>query len=87
MLQLSREGASVNLADIVGYRLDVARCVALPSLHRLLDDTPFRPADATALLLVNERPGCDHTQRLARTGFQPSVGMKVPTRGLKLVRW
>jgi len=49
----------MKLAGILGYQLDMARCAALRSLHRLLADNPFRPADTTALLLIREHPGCD----------------------------
>ncbi|KRA83584.1 hypothetical protein ASD76_06005 [Altererythrobacter sp. Root672] len=70
----------VKLADIVGYRLDMARCAALRSLHRLLDDTTFRPADTTALLLIKERPGCDQTMLGRALAGNRSVGMKVATR-------
>ena len=70
----------MRLADIVGYRLDMARCAALRSVHRLLDDTPFRPADTTALLLVRERPGCDQTALGRALAGNRSVGMKVAAR-------
>lgn len=49
----------MTLNDIVGYRLDMARCAALRSVHRLLAFTGFRPADTTALLTIRDRPGCD----------------------------
>jgi DNA-binding MarR family transcriptional regulator len=70
----------VKLADIVGYRLDMTRCAALRSLHRLLDATTFRPADTTALLLIKERPGCDQTMLGRALAGNRSVGMKVATR-------
>lgn len=70
----------MTLDDIVGYRLDMARCAALRSLHRLLDGTPFRPADTTALLLVRERPGCDQTALGRALAGNRSVGMKVAAR-------
>jgi len=70
----------VQLADIIGYRLDMARCAALRSIHRLLADTPFRPADTTALLLVSERPGCDQTELGRALAGNRSVGMKVAAR-------
>ncbi len=70
----------MKLAEIIGYRLDMARCAALRSVHRLLDDTPFRPADTTALLLVRERPGCDQTTLGRALAGNRSVGMKVATR-------
>jgi DNA-binding MarR family transcriptional regulator len=70
----------VELAEIVGYRLDMARCAALRSLHRLLDDTSYRPADTTALLLVKEQPGCDQTTLGRALAANRSVGMKVATR-------
>jgi DNA-binding MarR family transcriptional regulator len=70
----------VKLSEIVGYRLDMARCAALRSVHRLLADTPFRPADTTALLLVKERPGCDQTELGHALAANRSVGMKVATR-------
>jgi DNA-binding MarR family transcriptional regulator len=70
----------VKLADIVGYRLDMARCAALRGIHRLLDDTSYRPADTTALLLVKERPGCDQTELGRALAANRSVGMKVATR-------
>ena len=71
---------SVKLNDIVGYRLDMARCAALRSLHRILDDTPFRPADTTALLLVREQPGCDQTTLGRALAGNRSVGMKLAAR-------
>jgi DNA-binding MarR family transcriptional regulator len=70
----------VTLDEIVGYRLDMARCAALRSVHRLLADTPFRPADTTALLLVRERPGCDQTTLGRALAGNRSVGMKVAAR-------
>ena len=70
----------MQLADIIGYRLDMARCAALRSIHRLLADTPFRPADTTALLLVSERPGCDQTELGRALAGNRSVGMKVAAR-------
>jgi DNA-binding MarR family transcriptional regulator len=70
----------VKLNDIVGYRLDMARCAALRSLHRILDDTPFRPADTTALLLVREQPGCDQTTLGKALAGNRSVGMKLAAR-------
>jgi DNA-binding MarR family transcriptional regulator len=70
----------VKLAEIVGYRLDMARCAALRSVHRLLADSGFRPADTTALLLVKERPGCDQTELGQALAGNRSVGMKVATR-------
>ena len=70
----------MKLGDIVGYRLDMARCAALRSLHRLLDETPYRPADTTALLLAKERPGCDQTMLGRALAGNRSVGMKVATR-------
>jgi DNA-binding MarR family transcriptional regulator len=80
-LQLHEEGMdSVKLAEIVGYRLDMARCAALRSVHRLLADTGFRPADTTALLLIKERPGCDQTELGHALAGNRSVGMKVATR-------
>ncbi len=70
----------MKLADIIGYQLDMARCAALRSLHRLLADLPFRPADTTALLLVRERPGCDQTTLGRMLAGNRSVGMKVASR-------
>jgi len=70
----------VQLAEIIGYRLDMARCAGLRCLHALLADTPFRPADTTALLLVRERPGCDQTELGHALAGNRSVGMKVATR-------
>src|SRR5687768_2671982 len=58
----------------------MARCAALRSVYRLLDDTPFRPADTTALLLVRERPGCDQTTLGRSLAGNRSVGMKVAAR-------
>lgn len=72
--------ARVKLDDIVGYRLDMARCAALRSIHRLLDDTTFRPADTTALLFVQEQPGCDQTMLGRVLAANRSVGMKVAAR-------
>lgn len=70
----------MKLAGILGYQLDMARCAALRSLHRLLTDIPFRPADTTALLLVRERPGCDQTTLGRMLAGNRSVGMKVASR-------
>lgn len=70
----------MKLAEIVGYRLDMARCAALRSVHRLLAETGFRPADTTALLLIKERPGCDQTELGHALAGNRSVGMKVATR-------
>ncbi|OYW45110.1 MAG: hypothetical protein B7Z33_04385 [Sphingomonadales bacterium 12-68-11] len=70
----------MKLAEIVGYRLDMARCAAQRSLHRLLEETPFRPADTTALLLVRERPGCDQTVLGRALSGNRSVGMKLAAR-------
>lgn len=70
----------MKLADIVGYRLDMARCAALRSLHRLLDDTSYRPADTTALLLIKEHPGVDQTRLGRALAANRSVGMKVAAR-------
>ena len=70
----------MQLSEIIGYRLDMARCAGLRSLHRLLADTPFKPADTTALLLVRECPGCDQTELGHALAANRSVGMKVATR-------
>ena len=70
----------MQLAEIIGYRLDMARCAGLRCLHALLADTPFKPADTTALLLVKERPGCDQTELGHALAGNRSVGMKVATR-------
>lgn len=70
----------MKLTEIVGYRLDMARCAALRSLHRLLDDTTYQPADTTALLLVEEQPGCDQTELGRALAANRSVGMKVAAR-------
>lgn len=70
----------MKLDDIVGYRLDMARCAMLRSLHRLLDVTGFRPADTTALLLIKEQPGCDQTELGRALAGNRSVGMKVASR-------
>ncbi len=70
----------MKLSDILGYQLDMARCAGLRSLHRLLADVPFRPADTTALLLVRERPGCDQTTLGRMLAGNRSVGMKVASR-------
>jgi DNA-binding MarR family transcriptional regulator len=70
----------VKLGEIVGYRLDMARCAALRSVHRLLDDSPYRPADTTALMLVRDRPGCDQTTLGRALAANRSVGMKVAAR-------
>lgn len=70
----------VKLDEIVGYRLDMARCAALRSVHRLLDHTSFRPADTTALLLVRDRPGCNQTTLGRALAGNRSVGMKVAAR-------
>ena len=70
----------MKLAGILGYQLDMARCAALRSLHRLLADLPFRPADTTALLLVREQPGCDQTKLGRVLAGNRSVGMKVASR-------
>ncbi len=70
----------MKLADILGYQLDMARCAALRSLHRLLGDGPYRPADTTALALVRERPGCNQTFLGRALAGNRSVGMKVASR-------
>lgn len=70
----------MQLSEIIGYRLDMARCAGLRCLHALLADTPFKPADTTALLLVSERPGCDQTELGHALAGNRSVGMKVATR-------
>jgi DNA-binding MarR family transcriptional regulator len=49
-------------------------------LHRLLDETPYRPADTTALLLVKEQPGCDQTMLGRALAGNRSVGMKIAAR-------
>jgi DNA-binding MarR family transcriptional regulator len=69
-----------KLAQIVGYRLDMARCAALRGIHRLLEDIPYRPADTTALLLVRDQPGCDQTTLGRALAANRSVGMKVAAR-------
>src|SRR5690606_36694348 len=66
--------------DNVGYRLDMARCAMLRSGHRLLGKTGFRPADTTALLLIEEQPGCDQTELGRALAGNRSVGMKVASR-------
>jgi DNA-binding MarR family transcriptional regulator len=70
----------MRLGEIVGYRLDMARCAALRSLHRILDETAFRPADTTALLLIREQPGCDQTTLGKALAGNRSVGMKLAAR-------
>jgi DNA-binding MarR family transcriptional regulator len=70
----------MKLAEIVGYQLDMARCAALRSIHRLLGDEPLRPADTTALALVRERPGCNQTTLGRALAGNRSVGMKVASR-------
>lgn len=70
----------MRLAEIVGYRLDMARCAALRSLHRLLDGTSYRPADTTALLLVRDRPGCTQATLGRALAGNRSVGMKLAAR-------
>jgi DNA-binding MarR family transcriptional regulator len=75
-----RGARQVKLERILGYRLDMVRCAALRSIHRLLSGTPFRPADTTALLLVKEHPGCDQTMLGRALAANRSVGMKVAAR-------
>lgn len=70
----------MKLSEIIGYRLDMARCAALRSIYRLLGDTPYRPADTTALLLIKERPGCDQTTLGRALAANRSVGMKIAMR-------
>lgn len=70
----------MKLAEILGYQLDMARCAALRSLHRLLDEGPYRPADTTALALVKEMPGCNQTFLGRALAGNRSVGMKVASR-------
>lgn len=70
----------MKLAGVIGYQLDMARCAALRSLHRFLADSPYRPADTTALMLVREQPGCDQTTLGHRLAANRSVGMKVASR-------
>lgn len=73
-------GNIVKLSDIVGYRLDMVRCAALRSLHRLLAGSSFRPADTTTLLFVKEHPGCDQTMLGHALASNRSVGMKLAAR-------
>src|SRR5690606_3106138 len=75
-----RGEASVTLNEIVGYRLDMARCAALRSVHRVLAYTGFRPADTTALLTIHDHPGCDQTELGRALAGNRSVGMKVASR-------
>lgn len=70
----------MKLNEIVGYRLDMARCAALRSVYRLLDGTGSRPADTTALLLIKELPGSDQTALGKALAGNRSVGMKLATR-------
>ncbi len=70
----------MRLAEIIGYQLDVTRCAALRSLYRQLADSPFRPADTTALLLVRDQPGCDQTALGRVLAGNRTVGMKVASR-------
>lgn len=70
----------MKLAEILGYQLDMARCAALRSVHRLLDGTGLRPADTTALALIMERPGCNQTILGRALAGGRSVGMKVANR-------
>lgn len=70
----------MKLAEIIGYRLDMARCASRRSLSRVLGDTPYNPADTTALLLIKERPGCDQTTLGYALAGNRSVGMKMAAR-------
>jgi|GEM_PF-1989360 len=70
----------MRLAGILGYQLDMARCAALRSLNRQLAQSALRPADTTALLLVQERPGCDQTTLGRALAGNRSIGMKVASR-------
>ena len=70
----------MKLQDIVGYRLDMARCAALRSVYRALANTGARPADTAALLLVREQPGTDQTTLGRALGGNRSVGMKLAAR-------
>lgn len=70
----------MKLRDIVGYRLDMARCAALRSVYRVLDGTGARPADTTALLLLREQPGIDQTTLGRALAGNRSVGMKLAAR-------
>ena len=57
-----------------------APCAMLRSVHRLLAATGFRPADPTALLLIQAQPGCDQTELGRALAGNSSVGMKVASR-------
>lgn len=70
----------MNLGEIVGYRLDMARCAALRSVHRLLADSGYAPADTTALLLIRDLPGCDQAELGRALAGNRSVGMRVASR-------
>ena len=70
----------MKLADILGYRLDMARHAAMRSVHRQLADCALKPADTTALLLVRDQPGCDQATLGRALSGNRSVGMKVASR-------
>jgi DNA-binding MarR family transcriptional regulator len=70
----------MRLAEILGYQLDMTRCAALRCLHRRLADSPLKPADTAALLLVRDAPGCDQTMLGRALAGNRSVGMKVASR-------
>ena len=70
----------MKLAEVIGYRLALARYAAVRSLLRELDGTDTGPADLTALMLVRERPGCNQTVLGRALGANRMVGMKVASR-------
>ena len=70
----------MKLAEVIGYRLALARYAAVRSLLRELDGSDFGPSDLTALMLVRERPGCNQTVLGRALGANRMVGMKVASR-------
>jgi len=69
----------MNLQDILGYQLDMARHAAMRNVYRELDGL-LKPADTTALLLVRDQPGCDQATLGRALSGNRSVGMKVASR-------
>ncbi len=67
----------MKLSQILGYEIDVTRHVALRSLHRILADCPINPTLLSALLLVQDQPGCDQTELGRALVGGRSLGMKI----------
>ena len=69
----------MNLQNLVGYHLNMARHAAMRNVYRELDGL-LRPADTTALMLARDQPGCDQAMLGRALSGNRSVGMKVASR-------